>query len=151
MFYLIVTADETLVKKARECGAGVFTASKSPVMESTVDPEESMHSKAYHLIRTLAINPNLNGYEIIKYLMKKCMADANYHKLSVTNVIYPECASVFNTLPMRVERVIRHALKRSYETVPEKYNELFGYELGRAPTNSKFISMASEYLNTSYK
>jgi len=147
MFHLIVTTDPELVKKARECGAGVFTAEQFPEGASMgaarVTGQKS--SKSHALMRMLDIRPNIKGYDYIKYMIEKCEADHSYHKRSFTKEIYPECAEKFSTTKSRVERAVRHAVELSFDKAPEKYTAVFGGKFKKAPKNSEFISLIAEY------
>lgn len=146
MFYLIVTTDKQLVKKAREMGAGVFTANKSPVIEPQVNEEKHVQMQPYAFLQMLAIWPNIQGHDFLRCILEKCVVDPTYHKQSLSKEIYPTCAEKFGTTDSKVQRAIRHALETSFRSAPEKYCEAFGHKFVKAPTNSEFISMASEYL-----
>lgn len=147
MFHLIVTNDPELVKKARECGAGVFTAEKCPEGVATLVAHTTGQRalNAYELLRKLDVRPNIKGYDYLKFLMEKCAQDPSYHSGMITKEIYPECAKKFNTTLSRVERAIRHALELSFGKAPEKYSEVFGGTFKKVPTNSQFIGLVSEY------
>lgn len=147
MFRLIVTNDEEVVQFARERGAGVFTAEKSPEEFAPAEgkAKESEVSKVYFLLRVLDIRPNIKGYHYIKFMMEQCQNHPDYHKRSLTKEIYPECANRFNTTVNRVERTMRHALTLSFEKTPESYSAVFGGRFTKAPTNSEFIGLVAEY------
>lgn len=147
MFHLIVTNDAKLVKMARECGAGVFTAEKFPEEAMPVRTKKT-HSNAmrpHEILQKLDVNPNIKGYHYLRYIMEKCEMNPHYHEKSITKEIYPECAKEFDTTSSRVERAIRHALDLSFERVPEKFSEIFGGTFAKVPTNSEFIGVVSEY------
>ena len=147
MFRLIVTNDEEVVKFARERGAGIFAAEKSPegFTPRMDEPAPCDGSKIYRLMRALDFNMKNKGYVYIKFLMEKCEADPKYHEKAITKEIYPDCAKQFETTPDRVERAIRHELHLSFKKVPEKYSEIFGGTFTRVPMNSEFIGLVSEY------
>jgi hypothetical protein len=147
--YIIVTTNKALAEEARKRGANVYEdaqlAQPTTKFESAEYGEGEM--RVINLMQSLAIKPNLKGYDYIKSIMTKCAIDSKYHKKSMTKVIYPECAREFDTTTSRVERAVRHALERSFEEVPERYFQIFKRELDGQPTNSEFISMMSEFLH----
>ena len=155
MYYLIVTADEEVVDKARKSGAGIFTADASYVTgiqsmgnlqtnnKASVESVEAW--KTNNLLRLLAIKPNIKGYDYIKYILQKCEENQDYHRCAYIKEIYPECARAFGTTSDRIQRAIRTALEKSFESNPAVYIRCFGYYGSKAPSNSQFISSASFY------
>ena len=150
MFRLIVTNDEEVIRFARERGAGVFTTEKFPESVERVvvegENETKLSNVIYDLFRKLNIKPNVKGYHYLKCLMEMCEQDPTYHARPITKEIYPDCAKKFGTTASRVERAIRHAIEGSFDSVPEKYSEIFGGEFPKEPTNSEFIGLVSEYI-----
>ena len=147
--YIIVTTNKALAEEAKKIGANVYE--DAPVVTPTAQFENMVYGegemKVINLMNSLAIKPNLKGYDYIRHIMSQCAQDHRYHKKSMTKAIYPECARAFDTTPSRVERAIRHALERSFEDVPERYFKIFGRDLDEQPTNSEFISMMSQHLH----
>ena len=147
--YIIVTTNKALAEEAKKKGASVFEDAQ--VVEPTTKFANQVYGegeiKVVNLLTTLAIKPNLKGYDYLKHIMTRCALDAKYHHRSMTKVIYPECAREFDTTPSRVERAVRHALERSFEDVPERYFQIFKRDLNEQPTNSEFISMMSQHLH----
>ena len=149
--YIIVTTNKALADEAKKRGANVFEdvqmAQSTARFAAVTFGEGEM--KIANIMDSLAIRPNLKGYDYIKYVMMNCLKDPKYHKKSMTKLIYPNCAEEFDTTPSRVERAIRHALERSFQDVPERYYQIFGRDLECQPTNSEFISMMSQYMHRS--
>ncbi len=147
--YIIVTTNKALAEEAKKRGANVYEdaqlAEPTARFETATYGEGEM--KVINLMNSLAIKPNLKGYDYIKHIMTKCAEDQKYHHKSMTKIIYPECAKEFDTTPSRVERAIRHALERSFQDVPERYFQIFKRELDIQPTNSEFISMMSQHIH----
>ncbi len=147
MFRLIVTNDEEVVQFAKEHGAGIFTAEQlsEDFVSGQGEEKKTEEDKVYFLLRMLAIPPNVKGYRYLKFVMEQCQKDPDYHTKSITKGIYPDCAKQFASTATRVERAIRHALELSFWKFPEKYSEVFGGTFKKAPTNSEFIGLVSEY------
>ena len=147
--YIIVTTNKALAEEAKKRGANVYEdaqlATPTTKFEAAAYGEGEM--KVINLMNSLAIKPNLKGYDYIKHIMTQCALDPKYHKKSMTKLIYPECAREFETTPSRVERAIRHALERSFQDVPERYFQIFRRDLDEQPTNSEFISMMSQQIH----
>lgn len=148
MFRLIVTNDEEVVRFARERGAGVFSAEKFPesVEQVVVEKGNNPSTMGYALLRALNVKPNVRGYQYLKFVIEMCEQDPAYHTKPTTKEIYPDCAKQFDTTGGRVERAIRNAIEVSFHDNPGKYSEIFGGKFIKAPTNSEFIALVSEYI-----
>ena len=147
--YIIVTTNKALAEEAKKRGANVFEDVQvaEPVTRFVNQTYGEGEMKVINLMTSLAIKPNLKGYDYLKYIMTSCANDPKYHHRSMTKEIYPTCAREFDTTPSRVERAIRHALERSFQDVPERYFQIFNRDLTEQPTNSEFISMMNQYLH----
>jgi len=149
--YVIVTTNKEIAEEAKCFGAKVL---EIPEMSRIIVQEESKvplshKNEVSEMLHMLAFKPNLMGYNYMVRLLEKCNADPKYHLKSMTRVIYPSLAKEFETTASAVERALRHSIQRSFERVPERYNEFFNSELKNPPTNSEFISMISEHLSHS--
>ena len=145
--YLIVTEDAELLRLAQERGASIFESNQN--IFAPIPAEVVSERQIAEVLGNLAILPNYSGYRYIEYILKKCIADPNYHREKMTEVIYPECAAAFGTTNGGIERGIRHAIERGFAKVPENYNKYFKLELQKAPINSRFISTLSEFFRIS--
>ena len=149
--YIIVTAKRELADEAKQTGAKVYEDAQ--VTESTarfaVVSYDEAEERVMKLMNTLAFKTHLKGYDYIKHIMTQCALDPKYQKNSMTRVIYPDCAKKYETTSSRVERALRHAIKKSFAEAPEKYSRIFSRELKEEPTNSEFISMMSQYIRYS--
>lgn len=74
---------------------------------------------------------------------------------SVTKLLYPSVAKMYNTTPSRVERAIRHAIEVAWDRGDvDVLSSYFGYTIQserEKPTNSEFIAMISDKLKLSLK
>ena len=97
------------------------------------------HIKCYRYLRD-SIMMTVNNMEIIN---------------SITKLLYPTVAKIYNTTPSRVERAIRHAIEVAWDRgEPETLNRYFGYTIASGkgkPTNSEFIAMIADNLRIELK
>ena len=73
---------------------------------------------------------------------------------SVTKLLYPDLAKMYQTTDQKIERAIRNAIEVSWERGnSELFEELFGYcnspEYSR-PTNSEYIAAAADHIRLKY-
>ena len=74
---------------------------------------------------------------------------------SVTKVLYPTIAKMYQSTPSRVERAIRHAIEVAWNRGnTDTLNSLFGYTISNGkgkPTNSEFIALIADKIRLEYK
>lgn len=143
MYYVITTTNKELALLALEKGAEVVK--KDVPDKPSATNRDKGADKIRELLDSFLMKPNLKGYGYLRFVLKKCIGDSEYHHEGITSVVYPECAKNFNTTASRVERAIRHVIERSFENAPEQYEKVFG--IREKPTNSEFISRMSLILN----
>ncbi|MBQ8122150.1 MAG: sporulation transcription factor Spo0A [Ruminococcus sp.] len=97
------------------------------------------HIKGYHYLRTA----------ILYSIKDKTLLD------SVTKLLYPTVAGLYDTTSSRVERAIRHAIEIAWDRGNvDTLNSFFGYtvDTGKGkPTNSEFIALITDKLRLRYK
>lgn len=97
------------------------------------------HIKGYHYLRE-SIRLSIENQEMIN---------------SVTKLLYPTVAKMFNTTSSRVERAIRHAIEVAWDRGDvDTLNSYFGYTIHNSrgkPTNSEFIAMIADKLRLELK
>ena len=97
------------------------------------------HIKGYHYLRTA----------ILYSIKDKTLLD------SVTKLLYPTVAGIYDTTSSRVERAIRHAIEIAWDRGNvDTLNSFFGYtvDTGKGkPTNSEFIALITDKLRLRYK
>lgn len=147
--YVIVTANEELVKMARQNEIKSFELpddfdlsrleriSKTPTKEAAITK----------FLISLGIQTHLKGFTCLKLLITHCLENPGFESKAITKVIYPTCAKALNTTPSRVERAIRHAIERGFVSPNsnDKYIEIFG-DIDKTPTNDQFISTVMLYI-----
>lgn len=103
--------------------------------------------------RTLGIPAHIKGYQYGREAIMFCVKSPDKIS-SITKILYPEIAKIFNTTPSRVERAIRHSIEVAWlRGNSSKIIDLFGYTVdskkGR-PTNSEFIALIADKIRLAY-
>lgn len=143
--YVIVTSSEKIAGLAKEAGAQIMEINpEHSVQEHISFQENSTQTNITDLLLSLGIRPNIKGFHYIKYILEN-QFDPN---AAMTKVIYPSVSKYFNTTPTRVERAIRHAIHKSFESKAssQKYVNIFG-NTTVAPSNSEFFATVKLYLS----
>lgn len=102
----------------------------------------------------MGVPAHLKGYH---YLRKAIiMTEQNLGMVgSVTKMVYPEIAKMYNTTDQRVERAIRNAIEISWDRGNmETLEKLFGYSIHTSksrPTNSEYIARIADKVRLDWK
>lgn len=101
----------------------------------------------------LGIPAHLRGYQFLRSAVEMCVRDMELVG-SVTKLLYPDLAKMYQTTDQKIERAVRNAIEVSWERGnSELFEELFGYnnspEYSR-PTNSEYIAAAADYIRLKY-
>lgn len=99
----------------------------------------------YHvtsLMLEMGMPVHLRGYHYLREAV--CLSVENMELVgSVTKLLYPEIAKIYQTTNEKVERAIRSAIEVGWERGSEEvFEEIFGYSRNcgnTRPTNSEFI------------
>lgn len=106
------------------------------------------------IILTLGVPAHVKGYHYIRQSIMLCIEDSAMIN-SVTKLLYPTVAKIYQTTASRVERAIRHAIEIAWDRGDvDILNSYFGYTInvGRGkPTNSEFIAMIADKLRLKLK
>lgn len=143
--YLIVTSSEKIAGLAKDEGAQILALKPEQFFTEPLSFESnSVQTDVTDLLLSLGIRPHIKGFHYIKYVLENQFKP----NAAMTKVIYPSVAKHFNTTPTRVERAIRHAIHRSFESKAssQKYMNIFG-NTTFAPSNSEFFATVKLYLN----
>ena len=105
------------------------------------------------LMLELGIPAHLRGYQFLRSAIGMCVEDMELVG-SVTKLLYPDLAKMYQTTDQKIERAIRNAIEVSWERGnSELFEELFGYcnsiEYSR-PTNSEYIAATADYIRLKY-
>ncbi len=111
-----------------------------------VEPLSELEAAVTSIMNNLGIPAHTKGY---RYLRDAVVMSAENPELigQVTKVLYPTIARAHNTTPVRVERVIRHAIEnccmKDNEAVNTYFSQCLSSNRGK-PTNSEFIAILSD-------
>lgn len=97
----------------------------------------------------LGIPAHLRGHQFLRSAVGMCVEDMELVG-SVTKLLYPDLAKMYQTTDTKIERAIRNAIEVSWERGnSDLFEELFGYantvEYTR-PTNSEYIAVVADYI-----
>lgn len=133
--------------------AGMAKASQTS-LEGQFDPTDDLESIVTDVILNIGVPAHVKGYHYIRQAIMLSIQDANMIN-SVTKLLYPTVAKIYDTTSSRVERAIRHAIEIAWDRGDvDTLNSYFGYTIntGRGkPTNSEFIAMISDKLRLKLK
>jgi len=125
------------------------------INDKTVKAENSVNkteNKIEELIKKVGVPNHMLGYKyIIEAVLEilKCSRD----DMCVTKVIYPKVAEKFESSPEKVERAIRNAIEKTWQSGNQQYiDTLFGYTINYhrgKPTNSEFLAMIADKIRLS--
>ena len=130
------------------------TAINSSIGERVNSYSDDMEVVVTDMIHQLGVPAHIKGYH---YLRTAILYSINDKTLldSVTKLLYPTVASIYDTTSSRVERAIRHAIEIAWDRGNvDTLNSFFGYtvDTGKGkPTNSEFIALITDKLRLRYK
>lgn len=165
--FMIYTAhkDNDMVRKIAQAGAKyVFVKPCDPGMVAETiarfsksqlsgdgalwsEYELEIEKRVTDIIRQIGVPAHIKGYHYIRKAIVLAIQNPEIIN-SITKVLYPTVANIYNTSASRVERAIRHAIEVAWDRGDvETLNNYFGYtvhnERGK-PTNSEFVAMISD-------
>lgn len=124
------------------------------------DGNDSEHDSAHievvvtDVIHTLGIPAHIKGYNYLREAIMLSLADPEMLE-SVTKLLYPAIAEMYDTSPSRVERAIRHAIETSWDRGDiDVLVKMFGNTVSSGrdkPTNSEFIALITDNLRLRFR
>ncbi len=106
------------------------------------------------IIHQLGVPAHIKGYHYLRTAILYSIEDKSLLE-SVTKMLYPTVAGIYDTTSSRVERAIRHAIEIAWDRGNvDTLNSFFGYtvDTGKGkPTNSEFIALITDKLRLRYK
>lgn len=97
----------------------------------------------------LGIPAHLRGYQFLRSAVEMCVEDMELVG-SVTKLLYPDLAKMYQTTDTKIERAIRNAIEVSWDRGnSDLFEELFGYSNTPGytrPTNSEYIAVVADYI-----
>ena len=109
-----------------------------------------MNKQISNVLKKAGVPSHLLGYEYLGEAIEIVLADRS--KLhAMTKELYPSIAKKHSSLPSRVERAIRHAIKAGfYNLTHGEIKEMFGNTYDRyrnTTTNGNFTSVMVDMIN----
>ncbi|MDE5763694.1 MAG: sporulation transcription factor Spo0A [Ruminococcus sp.] len=106
------------------------------------------------IIHQLGVPAHIKGYHYLRSAILRSIEDKTLLE-SVTKLLYPTVANLYDTTSSRVERAIRHAIEIAWDRGNvDTLNAFFGYTVDTTkgkPTNSEFIALITDKLRLRYK
>lgn len=107
-----------------------------------------------NVMRDIGVPAHIKGYQYLRSSIILCINDSEMLG-SVTKLLYPTVAKMYDTTASRVERAIRHAIEVAWDRGDvDVLSSYFGYTIQSQrgkPTNSEFIAMISDKLTLDMK
>lgn len=106
------------------------------------------------IMRQIGVPAHIKGYHYLRESIKLSVEDPEMLG-SVTKLLYPTVAKIYDTTSSRVERAIRHAIEVAWDRGDvDVLSSYFGYTIQSQrgkPTNSEFIAMIADKLKLSMR
>ncbi len=148
-YYFIKPVSSTLVAKRIERLSVWKQESRKPQ-----NVQADMDVVISDIMRQIGVPAHIKGYQYLRTAIKLSVDDPEMLD-SVTKLLYPTVAKIYNTTPSRVERAIRHAIEVAWDRGDvDVLSSYFGYTIPSQrgkPTNSEFIAMITDKLRLSIK
>ena len=115
---------------------------------------KSLETEVTNIIHEIGVPAHIKGYQYLRDAIIMVIKEIEVIN-SITKLLYPSIAKMYNTTPSRVERAIRHAIEVAWSRGQmETIDSLFKYtvNVGKGkPTNSEFIAMIADKLRLELK
>lgn len=132
----------------------LMSAISSSVGDRAAGCSDDMEIVITDIIHQLGVPAHIKGYHYLRTAILYSIEDKNLLD-SVTKLLYPTVAEIYETTSSRVERAIRHAIEIAWDRGNvDTLNSFFGYtvDTGKGkPTNSEFIALITDKLRLRYK
>lgn len=132
----------------------LLNAINAAVGEKSVPYSDDMEIVVTDIIHQLGVPAHIKGYHYLRTAILYSIEDKTLLE-SVTKLLYPTVAEIYETTSSRVERAIRHAIEIAWDRGNvDTLNSFFGYtvDTGKGkPTNSEFIALITDKLRLRYK
>ncbi|MDE6519305.1 MAG: sporulation transcription factor Spo0A [Ruminococcus sp.] len=132
----------------------LFCAISSALGDKADSLSDDMEIVVTDIIHQLGVPAHIKGYHYLRTAILYSIKDKTLLD-SVTKLLYPTVASLYDTTASRVERAIRHAIEIAWDRGNvDTLNSFFGYTVDTSkgkPTNSEFIALITDKLRLKYK
>jgi len=130
------------------------SAISSAIGDKASSLSDDMEVVVTDIIHQLGVPAHIKGYYYLRTAILYSIEDKNLLD-SVTKLLYPTVAGIYDTTSSRVERAIRHAIEIAWDRGNvDTLNSFFGYTVDTSkgkPTNSEFIALITDKLRLRYK
>lgn len=130
------------------------SAISSAVGDRANSLSDDMEVVVTDIIHQLGVPAHIKGYHYLRTAIMYSIEDKKLLE-SVTKLLYPTVAGIYETTSSRVERAIRHAIEIAWDRGNvDTLNSFFGYTVDTCkgkPTNSEFIALITDKLRLKYK
>ena len=139
----------------RPCDADDLCTAINSALGDRVDSfSDDMEVVVTDMIHQLGVPAHIKGYHYLRTAILYSIKDKTLLD-SVTKLLYPTVAGIYDTTSSRVERAIRHAIEIAWDRGNvDTLNSFFGYTVDTCkgkPTNSEFIALITDKLRLRYK
>jgi len=132
----------------------LMSAINSSLGDKAAVYSDDMEIVVTDIIHQLGVPAHIKGYHYLRTAILYSIKDKNLLD-SVTKLLYPTVAEIYETTSSRVERAIRHAIEIAWDRGNvDTLNSFFGYtvDTGKGkPTNSEFIALITDKMRLRYK
>ena len=110
--------------------------------------ENNLEWEVTDIIHKIGVPPHIRGYQYLRDAIIMSVGDERFLQ-SVTKLLYPFIAQIYDITSTRVERAIRNAILVAWDRGKTDMNyELFGYH---KPTNSEFMAVITDRIRLEIK
>ena len=115
--------------------------------KGNIADKQDLEQAISRLMLELGIPAHLRGYQYLRSAVSMCVEDMEL-ACSVTKLLYPDLAKMYQTTDQKIERAIRNAIEVSWSRGnDELFEELFGFcSRNTRPTNSEYIAVVADYI-----
>ncbi len=158
-YYMMKPFDnEVMLNRIKQIGkakkSGVFKKGNVPILSMPQRDENSLEQDVTDMIHELGVPAHIKGYQYLRDAIIMCVENMDLLN-SITKVLYPDIAKLYQTTPSRVERAIRHSIEVAWNRGKmDTIEEMFGYTINSGkgkPTNSEFIALIADKIRLQYK
>lgn len=150
-YYFIKPVEPQLVAK-RIVSMTSWRSEKLRHDSNAVYSDADIEMEISDVMRQIGVPAHIKGYQYLRSAIKFCITDDQMIS-SVTKLLYPTVAKMYNTTASRVERAIRHAIEVAWDRGDvDVLSSYFGYTIQSQrgkPTNSEFIAMIADKMKLS--
>ena len=143
-------------RKVRGVIDDVMKAKRNDNYQNMVEPENDstvLEAVVTDIIHEIGVPAHIKGYQYLRDSIMLSVKDRDVIN-SITKILYPTIAKMYQTTSSRVERAIRHAIEVAWNRGnTETLNDLFGYTISNRkgkPTNSEFIALIADKIRLEY-